>query len=148
MLAKLLKNKFRVLTVLLLVIALAAIRAFENVIFYDPFLAYFKGEFSSRDLPDYNTFKLLLSTFFRYTANSVLSLLIIYVIFRQIDMIKFATLLYFAFFVILILLLFLFLSIENVSKMYIFYVRRFLVQPLFLLLFIPAFYFQSLQKSD
>lgn len=145
MLEKIVKYRFKIVAVLFLVALLAGIRAIEGIIFYDPFLLYFKGEFTSTALPKFNTVQLLLSLLIRYFLNSAISLAIIYVIFRELEMLKFATLLYVAFFIVLISILFTLLFLEIPPKMYIFYVRRFLIQPLFLLLFVPAFYFQKLQ---
>lgn len=147
MLEKILNNKYKIVAVLFLVALLALVRAFEQNVFYDPFLVYFKNDFSNKPLPTFDSLQLFLGTIARYALNSFLSLLIIYTIFRETEMVKFATLLYVVFFIILIGAFYMLLSIENPPKMYIFYVRRFLIQPLFLLLFVPAFYFQNLQKT-
>lgn len=147
MLAKILKYRLKILAIFLLLLLLVGVRYAENSIFYDPFLTYFQEEFTKKPLPQVDKWSLFLSTLLRYSLNSVFSLLIIYVIFAEVSMIKFASLLYVGFFMILVALLFGFLMMENPPKMYIFYVRRFLIQPLFLLLFVPAFYFQKMQNG-
>jgi exosortase F-associated protein len=55
--------------------------------------------------------------------------------------------LYLLFFIILVIA-FIFILFYNgeTNKMGLFYVRRFIIQPLFLLLFLPAFYYQK-QKN-
>lgn len=145
MLGRILKYRYKILAISLLLLALIGVRYVETSIFYDPFIGYFQGEFSKKPLPQVDGWSLFLSTLLRYGLNSVISLVIIYAIFTEIPMIKFAAFLYIGFFVILVVLLYVFLMSENPPKMYIFYVRRFLIQPLFLLLFIPGFYFQKLQ---
>jgi exosortase F-associated protein len=71
-------------------------------------------------------------------------LAIIYVLFKDVDAVKFASVLYFIFFVILIGAFFFIVSNKGeINKMNLFYVRRFLIQPIFLLLFVPAFYYQK-----
>ncbi len=147
MLAKILKYRLKILAIFLLLLLLVGVRYAENSMFYDPFLGYFQEEFTKKPLPQVDNWALFLSTLFRYALNSIFSLLIIYVIFTEVQIIKFASLLYVGFFVILVALLFGFLMMENPPKMYIFYVRRFLIQPLFLLLFVPAFYFQKMQNA-
>ena len=147
MLVKILKYRYKIVFVIVLVGLLAGIRLIENAAFYDPFIAYFKDEFTEKPIPQIDSGKLFLSLLARYSFNSVISLLIIYVIFAEIEMIKFTSILYIAFFIVLTGLLFALLSMENPQKMYIFYVRRFLIQPIFLLLFVPAFYFQKLQHT-
>ncbi len=144
MLKKILKNKFRIVLIVLLVLVLACIRNFEDFLFYDPLLLYYKSNYQVLALPDFDNWKLFFGLFFRYSLNSIVSIAIIYIVFKDFRMIKFASILYVIFFVILIFILFLLLNFnENGSKMTIFYVRRFLIQPVFLMLFLPAFYFQK-----
>ncbi len=144
MLKKLIENKTRLLLFILLVVLLTLIRAFEEVLFYDPFLTFFKSEYTDQPFPEFNGFGLFGSIFFRYFLNTVVSLAIIYVIFKDWEMIQFASFLYLLFFVLLIITFFLILFFfGEANHMALFYVRRFLIQPLFVILFIPAFYYQT-----
>ena len=144
MLKKLLDNKLRILLVLIVIFALACIRAFENQLFYDPFLDYFKTNFQLIDLPEINSFKLFLGLFFRYFLNSMLSLIIIYLIFEDLGIVKFSAIIYSVFFFILVISFFIALIyFGEANKMMLFYIRRFLIQPIFLLLFLPGFYLQK-----
>ncbi|HQE33688.1 MAG TPA: exosortase F system-associated protein [Flavobacterium alvei] len=147
MLQKLLNHKARIALATLFAIGLVVIRAYEDSLFYDPFLNYFKTDYYNLPIPEIDNFKLFLGLFFRYFMNTVLSLAIIYVLFKDIDAIKFASFLYSLFFVILIIaLFFILLNTGETNKMGLFYIRRFLIQPLFLLLFLPAFYYQKQKK--
>lgn len=144
MLQKLLNHKFKIALVLLFVFLLALIRAYEDTLFYDPFLNYFKSDFNSLPLPEYNSWLLFLGLMFRYVLNTVLSLGIIYVLFKEISMIKFASIIYVIFFLGLIIAFFLTIYIyKEHNNLLLFYIRRFLIQPIFLLLFLPGFYFQK-----
>lgn len=146
MLQKLFKFKFRILLILILLFGLASIRAFENDLFYDPFLEYFKSNYQQTKLPEIDNFNLFIGLFFRYFLNSILSILIIHLVFIDLKIIKFASIVYFLFFIILILAFYLMLIyFGNNNKMTLFYIRRFLIQPIFLLLFLPGFYFQKSQ---
>ncbi len=146
MLENLLRNKTRAVFTLLLVFALALIRFFESKLFYDPFLLFFKSEFQNKPLPEYNSFKLYLNLSFRYFLNSIISLGIIYVLFQSKPILKLSLWLYLLFFVILIVLLFVEINFFK-DYLLLFYTRRFLIQPLFLILFIPAFYYQKLTEN-
>lgn len=147
MLNKLLDKKADVFMVLLLVCLLAAVRAFEDNLFYDPFLIYFKGDYRVLPLPEFNALLLFLGMLFRFTLNAFLSLGIIYFLFKDKGMIKFTSILYLLFFLVLIIAFFFILYFyENKNNLLLFYVRRFLIQPLFVILFIPAFYFQNISK--
>lgn len=141
----LLSKPIKIVLCLVLISLLIIVRAFENTLFYDPFIAYFKTEFSNLPYPQYDSILLFLNLISRYALNSVLSILILYVIFEDIPMIKFSGVLLLFFLIVLLFLQFLLLNyFDESQKMLLFYVRRFIIQPIFLLLFIPAFYFQKL----
>ena len=144
------KNKkyliLRIGIIALLILLFGLIRIYENQLFYDPFLKYFKLD-NNLDLPKVNFLKLAIGLTFRYFLNTIISLAILYLIFLDLELTKFATLLYILFFVVLLCTLYLVLEADqNPNKMILFYVRRFLIQPIFLLVFIPAFFFQK-QKN-
>lgn len=144
MLNKILHNKTDIFISFLLVCLLAAVRAFEDNLFYDPFLFYFKGDYRVLPLPEFNVLQLFLSMLFRFSLNTVFSLGIIYFLFKDKEMVKFASMLYLLFFLILICVFFFILHFYgNQYNLMLFYVRRFLIQPLFVILFVPAFYFQK-----
>lgn len=129
------------LFILPFVIGFVLIRFYENDWFYDPFLNYFKGDYQNQPFPEFENGKLFFHLFFRYFLNTLLSLGMIYVLFKNKEFIKISSVLYLIFFIILISVFF-YLSNFSDNNFVLFYVRRFLIQPLFLLLFLPAFYFQ------
>lgn len=143
MLKKLLEHKEQFAIVCVLIFMLACVRAFEDCLFYDPLLHYFKANFTALPLPKFDLYTLSAHLFFRYTLNTLFSLGIIYTIYRKMDLVKFAAFLYALLFIILIMLFYFVLAFHEDNKMLLFYVRRFIIQPLFLLLFVPAFYFQE-----
>ena len=144
MLKKLFNHKIRIALTLFFVLLLVLIRAYEDSLFYDPFLDYFKSQYYNLPLPKIDNLQLILGFFFRYFLNTALSLALIYIMFKDIDAVKFASVLYFIFFVILLAaFFFILLSNGETHKMALFYIRRFLIQPIFLLLFLPAFYYQK-----
>jgi len=147
MLNKILQNKISIFCVVILVSLLMLIRAYESQLFYDPFLTYFKGDYQHLPLPEFNAGMLFLGLLFRYFLNTILSLGILYFLFKDKNMISFASILYALLFLILIIALFSIVYLfENEENLALFYVRRFLIQPLFVIVFIPAFYFQKLKK--
>lgn len=138
-------NTFYNTTLLMVfVFLLILVRAFEDQLFYDPFLDYFKNDFNTLPLPNYNLVSLFFGLLFRYGLNTILSLGLLYVFFKDIAMIQFVSVLYVFFFLILIGLFFAILYFyEEHNNLILFYVRRFLIQPIFVILFIPAFYYQK-----
>lgn len=137
-------NKKSIAGIVLLLILLVLVRVFEEQLFYDPLLPFFKRQ--SNTLPEYNSIKSFFGLFFRYAINSVLSLAIIYLAFKDNAITRLVTILYAGFFIVLIASLFIALKADDPNLLLIFYIRRFIIQPLFLILFLPAFYYQKNMK--
>ncbi len=147
MLRKITRNKGVLLGVLACVLALVLVRFFERDLFYDPLLLYFKSDYLEQGLPDFVLWKLLCHFLFRYGLNTVFSLGIIYFLFKDKSMLSFAGVLYVFLFLVLITafcIVVCFYPEDN--ALLLFYIRRFLIQPLFILLFVPAFYYNSKMK--
>ncbi|MEL1252764.1 exosortase F system-associated protein [Flavobacterium sp. DGU38] len=143
MLNKFSGNKFKISISILIILCLGSIRALENQLFYDPFLVYFDSDFKGIPFPVTDNFKLLTGLLLRYTLNTVLSLALIYVLFRDVEILKFSTFLYAFFLVLLLGMFFSILKYFPDAGWLLFYVRRFIIQPIFVLLFVPAFYYQQ-----
>jgi exosortase F-associated protein len=138
------RNKARFFLGLIILLFLVLVRAYESILFYDPFLDFFKGDYEVLPLPEFDCLRLFFGLLLRYTINSVLSLGLFYLIFLHLKIIKFTALLYSFFFIFLVSLFFIILHCYGAqSSWFLFYVRRFLIQPIFGLLFIPAFYYQK-----
>lgn len=131
----------------LLIVALIGVRAFENTLFYDPFIAHFKGKDYFSTLPDFQLSKLLLAVAFRYLINMVLSLFILKIWFSTMQAYKF-----WVFFYVssgLVLLVVFVVLLNKLPHFYeaFFYVRRFLIQPLWLLVLFPAMAYEKLLRQ-
>ena len=134
----------RIVGILVLITLLVLIRMFEADLFYDPLQLFFKTEHSNKVLPDFDLVSMLANVAYRFFLNTLISLGILWWVFKNLSAIKLAGILYIAMFVILFLIYsFLVSSSEAGNHLFLFYVRRFLIQPIFLLLLIPAFYFQK-----
>lgn len=138
-------NRTAKISVLVFLAALLiSIRFFEASLFYDPLLSFFKSNYATEPLPEFNTLQLLLNTAFRFWGNSLISLGILCVVFRDKGVFKLSLFLYVLFFALLFVAFYVLLfSSEAGNHMLLFYVRRFLIQPLLLLLLLPAFYFHK-----
>jgi len=148
MLQQLKKNKEKIVWSFFLISLLILIRTFEDTLFYDPFLNYFKDEYSQLVFPKINIFKLFFSLGMRFYLNSVISLFLLYVIFNDTQIVKFSALLYIILgSILMISFVFVLTFFGEENKMTLFYIRRFLIQPIFILLFIPGFYYQKQIKK-
>ncbi|XLS28664.1 exosortase F system-associated membrane protein [Flavobacteriaceae bacterium M23B6Z8] len=126
-----------------LILLLVAIRMFEDKLFYDPFLNYFEHGLYHGTIPEFDGWWLFLNHLFRYALNLIISLLLLWVLFKNVQFVKIAAVLYATLFLVLIIAYFILIaySLEEHHLMT-FYVRRFLIQPLLIFILIPAFYYQ------
>ena len=143
MLNKIFEHKWKILIAIVIVTCFGIIRAFENQLFYDPFLVYFESDFKSLPLPEVDLLRLFGGLLFRYFLNTVLSLVLIYSLFEDVEIIKFSSVLYVFFLLLLFGMFFTILKFYPEGSWILFYIRRFIIQPIFVLLFIPAFYYQQ-----
>ncbi len=142
------KNKFRIPIIIGLFFLLMLIRAFAPKIFYDPFIQYFKNDYLYKAIPVFIMSKLFLNILFRYSLNFVFSLIILYVAFKKWSIIQFSIWFYLITFVVFMLVFYILLQ-TGFQKGYLlaFYIRRFLIHPLFVLVLLPAFYYQEKEKK-
>ena len=125
---------------------LVLIRVFENELFYDPYLIFFQNDYLYIDSPRREVFKLSAFTSLRYWLNTVISLGILYVVFKDKSMVKFSIIIYIVSFVVLILIYLYFVVNPKQEHYYLFFnMRRFLIQPIILLVLLPAFYYYKIK---
>ncbi|GER58172.1 hypothetical protein ULMA_02800 [Patiriisocius marinus] len=128
--------------VFLLIGLLVLIRTFESQLFYDPLLLFFKTDHTINALPILDYSKLYLGLTFRFLLNTLVSLAILWFVFKNKKVLKFSVLLYVMFFIICVGFFTFFIVVySDGPHQPLFYVRRFLIQPLMLFLLVPAFYF-------
>ncbi|AUC22048.1 exosortase F system-associated protein [Polaribacter sejongensis] len=137
----------KIVLVSLLFVLLIAVRAFQANLFYDPLIVYFKNDYLYTGIQNIVVWKLVINMFFRYLINSIISLGIIWVLFERKEYLRFASYFLMIAFVILITV-FVILIKDNFESGYLlpFYIRRFIIHPLFLLILLPAFYYQKLSN--
>lgn len=126
---------------------LILIRVFENELFYDPYLLFFKNDYLHMDSPRREILKLTSFTTLRYILNTIISLGIIYIFFKDKSIIKFSAIVYIVAYLLLLIPFLYFVINPRQEDYYLFFnVRRFLIQPLLLILLLPAFYYYKLKK--
>lgn len=143
------KKPVKIALLLILFGLLVLVRLFEAELFYDPLLSFFKQDYLNQKVPDVELGKLLLHTSYRYLINTAISLLILWMAFRDKDVIKFSMVLYALAFIILLPWMAWLVANATPESNYniLFYVRRFLIQPLFVLLLLPAFYYHKQRNT-
>ena len=115
--------------------------------FYDPYLQFFQNDYLYIDSPRREILKLTLFTSLRFVLNSGISLGIIYLFFKDKNIVKFSAFAFLMAFVILIPFFLYFVINPKQEDYYLFFnVRRFLIQPLGLLILLPAFYYYKLRQ--
>nr|WP_321231688.1 exosortase F system-associated protein [uncultured Psychroserpens sp.] len=141
------RSPIRYILLLVLFGLLVLIRVFENELFYDPYLMFFKSDYLHMDFPRREILKLTLYTSLRFVLNTLMSLGIIYLFFKDKSIVKFSALVYIIAYVILLAFFLYFVIHPRQEDYYLFFnFRRFLIQPILLLLLIPAFYYYKLKQ--
>jgi len=126
---------------------LILIRFFEEHLFYDPYLNFFKNDYLYIDSPRRETFKLVLFTTLRYMLNSLISLVIIYIVWNDNGIVKFASFIYVISYCFLVITFIYFVVNPKQEDYYLFFnMRRFLIQPVILIILLPAFYYNKLKN--
>jgi len=110
------------------VFGLIAVRMFEEPLFYDPFLQYFKSADKNAIFP---------------LLNLIFSLVIVQFLFKNTKWTaQAAALIVIAFAITLPIYLYCIHTNFEIGYLFSFYIRRFVIQPLVLLLIIPVFYYR------
>lgn len=134
--------------IFILIVLLFLIRAIEQELFYDPLIVYFQNDYLYSSMPEVNIWKLVIDVLIRYTLNSIITIAIIQLAFQKKKFVKFAGFfLMLAFMVLIPIFVYLLKGEFKEGYLFPFYIRRFLIHPLFLLLLLPAFYYQKINKN-
>ncbi|KXH83075.1 exosortase F system-associated membrane protein [Chryseobacterium kwangjuense] len=132
----------------LLVIAgicgLIGVRILEDQIFYDPFLEYFHEANKNIAFPAFEWGKLIGNHLFRFILNLIFSCLIIQCLFKNRQWtIQGAFLIAIIFMITFPIYLYCIYDRFEIGYLFSFYMRRFVIQPLALLLIVPMFYYRK-----
>ncbi|WP_299669603.1 exosortase F system-associated protein [uncultured Polaribacter sp.] len=141
-------NKYiKIFLILVLVSLLFLVRSFSAELFYDPLIEYFKNDYLYTKMPEIDLWLLMIDMLYRFVINSLITVGIIWVLFERIDYVKFSGFFLMASFMFLIIVFVLLLRDQfETGYLLPFYIRRFIIHPLFLLILLPAFYFQKLSN--
>ena len=136
----------RILLVILGIFGLIGVRMVEESLFYDPFLDYFHAADKNAPFPDFEWAKLILNYIFRFSLNLLLSALIVHFIFKNKEWtVQAVVLMLLVFAITFPIYLYCIYTRFEVGYLFSFYMRRFVIQPLILLLIIPLFYYRKQQ---
>ena len=126
------------------ILGLVSVRFLEDKIFYEPFLAFFKGNYKVAQIPEFLWGKLIISHFFRFFLNLFFSAVVIHFMFLNkkwtLQAVVLITVAFLFFFPIYLWCLY---TKMEIGYLFTFSVRRFIIQPIILLLIIPIFYYRK-----
>lgn len=122
---------------------LIGVRALEDQIFYDPFLNYFHEANKNMVFPDFDWGKLIVNYLFRFILNLLFSSVVIYFWFKNKKWaVQGGALILIIFGITFPIYLYCIYTHFEIGYLFSFYMRRFVIQPLILLLIIPMFYYR------
>ncbi len=132
---------FKIVFSLMIIVSLVAVRLFEKEWFPEAFQDFFgSGRYLTEDLPAVG-FSDFFSIMLRYAVNSVFSVVLLYLWFPDRYLIRLVIKFYiYAGLALMVLLLLAVRFYHPGAYAFLFYVRRFLIQPMFLFIFLPVFY--------
>ena len=141
-------KKIRYIVVFVLLILLVLIRLFENELFDDHLLGFFQYSYLEEGLPEVSFLEVYKVISLRFFFNAILSILILLLLFPQKNLLKFL-LIFYGFGFVLLSFLFHYEWHHYVpgEYLFLFYVRRLLIQPIFLFILIPALVFHQMEKE-
>lgn len=123
---------------------LVSVRILEDQIFYDPFLNYFHEADYQIAFPHFAWGKLIISHIFRFVLNLFFSCVIIHFLFKNKEWtVQGAVLISTIFVITFPIYLFCISDRFDIGYLFSFYMRRFVIQPLILLLIVPLFYYRK-----
>jgi exosortase F-associated protein len=126
------------------IFGLISVRMLEDKIFYDPFLGYFHEAVKNVDFPSFEWEKLIWGHIFRFVLNLLFSCLIIQCLFKNTEWtIQGAALIAIVFAITFPIYLYCIYTQFEIGYLFSFYIRRFVIQPLVLLLIVPLFYYRK-----
>ena len=139
------KKLLRGLGFVILVGLLVAVRFLETELFYDPFMRFFSPVPGNSEIPEV---RLFFNVTLRFWINSCISMGLLYITFGSKTILKFSGILFLLLFIILFpSFIFLMQKVTMDNYLVVFYVRRFLVHPIFILILLPAFYYQRIKEK-
>ena len=131
------------------ILGLIGVRMVEDQWFYDPFINYFHEANRNVEFPVVVWPKLIVSHLFRFLLNLIFSAIVVQFIFLNKQWTLQAIILMVLVFAITFpIYLYCIYTHFDVGMLFSFYIRRFVIQPLILLLIIPMFYYRKqIQKK-
>lgn len=130
--------------VLIGIFGLVSVRMLEDRLFYDPFLNYFHEAVKNIEFPSFEWGKLFLGHLFRFVLNLLFSCLIIHCLFKNKEWtVQGAILIAIIFAITFPIYLYCIYTRFEIGYLFSFYMRRFVIQPLVLLLIVPLFYYRK-----
>ena len=123
---------------------LIGVRIVENQIFYDPFLNFFKNNIQQEKFPSFDWGKIIFSHILRFLLNLIFSLGVIYFLFLNKKWtIQTGGLIILSFIFFFPIYLYSVYTEFSFGNLFPFYIRRFVIQPLPVLLIVPLFYYRK-----
>lgn len=126
------------------VCGLIGVRMMENKLFYDPFLDYFHEANKNIAFPTFEWGKLIGGNLFRFALNLFFSCLIIQGLFKNKQWtMQGAFMIMIVFAITFPVYLYCIHDKFEIGYLFSFYMRRFVIQPLIILLIVPMFYYRK-----
>ena len=126
------------------VFGLIGVRMSENTLFYDPFLEYFRELSPQSQFPTFEWGKLILHYVLRFSFNLLFFFFFVHFLFQNKRWtLQALVLMVVSFLIFLPIYLYCINNQFEIGHLFSFYIRRFVIQPLMILLIVPLFYYRK-----
>jgi len=129
------------------IFGLIIVYVFQAQLFYDPFANHLFNPMHP-EVPEYNASKYIIAKAARYILNDGFALMVIWGLFKNQTYVRFAVIIFFIGFLILLpIYLFLAMNYFIETQSFLNHLHRLVLNPVLMMLLIPAFYYQQLLKK-
>ena len=130
------------------ILGLVGIRMVESTAFYDPMLEYFHQANKQISFPELEWGRLILNHLFRFCLNLFFSAIILQAFFNNKKWtVQGIALMFLVFVITFLAYLYCLYTKLDIGYLFTFYMRRFVIQPIILLLIIPLFYYRKMMLT-
>ncbi len=138
----------RIFAIVLLLILLVGVRHYQEQLFYDPYLDFFENTQAYKNIAlNEKSYEIMVGIGFRYLINATLTLGLIFLLFKKVEYVYNSLFILFLVFAVFFPIYYYFVFVDfRLYPMIGFYARRFMIQPIVLLLLVPSFYYLNKQK--